>query len=172
MKTCTSAHLFTKSFSDRLLCCRHGRDGQACLVDKNPVHLGSCAADMVVMGRRKYDVAQLSGVVDALGKMHYENDVILDRLCQHILDKLPDAGARDLVQLVRPGSDMLLAWCDSRAALPSHMMGRASTAWTGCLLPARCHAAGAYEQTGSAGKLRPSAQCVWRTEGAYASIPL
>ena len=61
---------------------------------------------MVMMGRRKYDVAQLSGVVDALGKMHYENDVTLDRLCQHILDKLPDAGAKDLVQLVRP----LLTW--------------------------------------------------------------
>ena len=56
---------------------------------------------MVIMGRRKYDIAQLTGVVDSLGQMHYDNDVMLDRMSQHIMDKLPKAGARDLVQLVR-----------------------------------------------------------------------
>ena len=75
----------------------------------------TCCADMVMMGRRKYDIAQLTGVLESLGTLHYDNDVTLDRLSQHIMQKLPDAGAKDLVQLVRPCSPEQSAVCVPRA---------------------------------------------------------
>ena len=45
-------------------------------------------------------VLQLSGVVQSLGDLHYDSDVMLDRLSQHIMDKLDKASAVDLTQLV------------------------------------------------------------------------
>ena len=45
---------------------------------------------------------QLSGVVQSLGDLHYDSDVMLDRLSQHIMDKLDKASAVDLTQLVCP----------------------------------------------------------------------
>ena len=40
--------------------------------------------------------------MQSLGDLHYDSDVMLDRLSQHIMDKLDKASAVDLTQLACP----------------------------------------------------------------------
>lgn len=56
--------------------------------------------DMVVMGRRRYNVKHLANILRSLAQLDYDNDMVSDRLSQHIMDKLPKADANALVNLV------------------------------------------------------------------------
>ena len=60
---------------------------------------GPCA-DMVVMGRRRYNVKHLSQILRALATLDYDNDMVFDRMSQHIMDKMPKADAKTLLDLV------------------------------------------------------------------------
>ena len=61
-------------------------------------------------------------------QIHFDNNVMLDCMSQHIMGKLPKAGARDLVQLMR---HLIQPWSESKVCI-----GRAYTG--GAWLPHLC----------------------------------
>ena len=58
---------------------------------------------MVVMGRRRYNVKHLAQILRSLAELDFDNDMVSDRVSQHIMDKLHKADAKTLVDVVRFG---------------------------------------------------------------------
>ncbi|KAK9792761.1 hypothetical protein WJX73_009565 [Symbiochloris irregularis] len=73
-----------------------GDDGKAA-IQKDPTF--HTLIDMVVMGRRRYDVKQLALILRSLAELGFDNDMVFDRMSQHIMDKLPKADPKALVDL-------------------------------------------------------------------------
>ena len=55
---------------------------------------------MVVMGRRRYNVKHLTQILKSLAELDYDNDMVFDRMSQHIMDKLDKADPKALCDLV------------------------------------------------------------------------